>query len=82
MSDGSHDQLTGFLAGLLLGAAVGATAAILTAPQSGKRTRKRLVKTASGIKKTTGDRWDDVAEDVKSKVDEAITGARKRLGSS
>ena len=80
MSDGQQDQLLGFVAGLLLGAAIGATAAFLTAPQSGQRTRKKLGRTASGLKQTTGDRWDELAEDVKARVDEAVSGARKHLG--
>ena len=80
MSNEHQDQLVGFVAGLILGAAIGATAALLTAPQSGKRTRKRLGKAAVEIRKTTGDRWDDLADEVKGRVDEAISGARKRLG--
>ena len=80
MANGNQDQLLGFAAGLILGAAIGATAAYLTAPQSGRKTRKRLGKVAYGVKKKTGDRWDDLADEVKGKVDEAITGARKRIG--
>ena len=80
MSDGQQDQLLGFVAGLMLGAAIGATAALLSAPQSGHRTRRKLGRRALEIRKSTGDRWDDVAEEVKSRVDEAISGARKRLG--
>ena len=81
MSENNGDQLVGFVAGLMLGAAIGATAALLSAPQSGKRTRKRIGKAAVGIKKSTGDRWDEVSEDVRTRVDEALSGARKRLGS-
>jgi len=81
MSEGHEDQLVGFVAGLLLGAAIGATAALLSAPQTGRRTRRKLGKAAMEIRKSTGDRWDDVAEDVKSRVDEVLSGARDRLGS-
>ena len=81
MSENNGDQLVGFVAGLMLGAAIGATAALLSAPQSGKRTRKRIGKAAVGIKKSTGDRWDEVSDDVRTRVDEALSGARKRLGS-
>jgi gas vesicle protein len=91
MNDGNHDQLAGFLAGLLVGAAIGATAAILAAPQSGRKTRrnigkaavgtrKRIGKAAVGIRKGTEDRWDEFTDEVKGRVDEAITGARKKLG--
>jgi gas vesicle protein len=81
MSENNGDQLVGFVAGLMLGAAIGATAALLSAPQSGRRTRKRIGKAAVGIKKSTGDRWDEVSEDVRTRVDEVLSGARKRLGS-
>lgn len=80
MNDGNQDQLVGFLAGLLLGAAIGATAALLSAPQSGQRTRKTLGRKALQLRRSTGHRWDSVADDVKGKVDDAISGARKRLG--
>jgi gas vesicle protein len=80
MSDGEQDQLLGFVAGLLLGATIGATAAFLTAPQSGRRTRRKLGRTASDIRRTTEGRWDELAEDVKARVDEAVSGARERMG--
>jgi gas vesicle protein len=73
--------LVGFVAGLLLGAAIGATAALLSAPQTGRRTRKKIGRAAMEIRRSTGDRWDDVADEVKSRVDEVLQGARKRLGS-
>ena len=81
MSDGHEDKLVGFVAGLLLGAAIGATAALLSAPQSGRRTRRKLGRAAVEIRKSSGDRWDDVAEEVRNRVDEALQGARKRFGS-
>ena len=81
MSDGHEDQLVGFVAGLLLGAAIGTTVALLSAPQSGRRTRRRLGRAAVEIKRSTGDRWDDVSEEVRDRVDEVLKGARKRLGS-
>jgi len=80
MSDGHEDQLVGFVAGLLFGAAIGATAALLSAPQSGRRTRRRLGRAAMEIKRSTGDRWEDVAEEVRARVDEVLQGARDRLG--
>ena len=71
--------MVGFVAGLLLGAAIGATAALLSAPQSGRRTRRKLGRAAVEIRKSSGDRWDDVAEEVRNRVDDALQGARKRL---
>jgi gas vesicle protein len=77
---GDDQQLVGFVAGLLLGAAIGATAALLSAPQSGRRTRRRLGKAAVGIRKSTGDRWEELADEVRGKVDDALQHARNRLG--
>ncbi len=81
MSEGSEDQLVGFVAGLLLGAAIGATAALLSAPQSGRRTRKKIGRAALEIRRSTGDRFEEVAEDVRNRVDDVLRGARKRLSS-
>ncbi|MFH1765024.1 MAG: YtxH domain-containing protein [Gemmatimonadota bacterium] len=80
MTEGHEEQLVGFIAGLLLGAAIGATAALLSAPQTGRRTRRRLGRAAMDIRKTTGDRWEDVAEEVRTRVDEVLQGARDRIG--
>jgi len=90
MNEEQNGQLTAFLAGLLLGSAIGAAAAVLTAPQSGRKTRKslgkaavgtrkRIGRTAGDIRKNTGDRWDDFADDLKGRMDDAISGARKKL---
>ena len=53
-----------FIAGMLLGVVVGASLALLTAPQSGKRTRKKLVRAVSTARSSAGDRWGDLAEQV------------------
>ncbi|MDZ7779215.1 MAG: YtxH domain-containing protein [Gemmatimonadota bacterium] len=70
-----------FLSGLLLGAAIGASVALLTAPEPGRRTRRRIQKTAGEFRDTAGDRWEDLADDVKGRVDEAFKGARDKIGS-
>ncbi|HIF23934.1 MAG TPA: YtxH domain-containing protein [Gemmatimonadetes bacterium] len=71
-------QVINFISGLLLGAVMGASVALLTAPQSGRRTRRRIKKTAVTLRGSATDRWDDLADEVKGKVDDAIEGARKR----
>jgi gas vesicle protein len=53
-----------FIAGMLLGAVVGITLTLLAAPQSGKRTRKRLVRAVSTARSAAGDRWEDLADQV------------------
>lgn len=70
-------QVLNFISGLLLGAIIGAGVAYLTAPQPGKKTRKRLKKAAGNLRDSASDRLDDLADEVKGKVDEVIKGARK-----
>lgn len=72
-------QLLNFVSGLLLGAAIGAGFALLTAPQSGRRTRRKIRRAAGDVRHDAEDRWDELAEDVKARVDDAVQGARSRL---
>lgn len=74
-----NQQVVSFLSGLLLGAVIGAGAALLMAPQPGRRTRRSIRRAAGDLRESAGDRLDDLADDVKGRVDEAIRGARGRL---
>lgn len=53
-----------FVAGVILGAVLGVTMTLLAAPQSGKRTRKSLVRAVSTARTAAGDRWEDLADQV------------------
>lgn len=68
-----------FLTGLICGAAIGAGVALLMAPESGKRTRKKLTRAAEDLRENANDRWEDIADEVREKVDEALDGAKKRF---
>lgn len=68
-----------FAAGLLLGAVIGAGAALLMAPDSGRKTRRRIRRAAGDFAETAQERWDEVTGEVRSRVDEAVQGARRRL---
>lgn len=68
-----------FLAGLLMGVAVGAGVALLTAPEKGRKTRKRLVRAASDARDTAQHRIEELADDVRDRVDGAVKVARKRI---
>jgi gas vesicle protein len=68
-----------FVAGIVVGALIGAGAALLMAPDSGKKTRKRLGRAADDLKESAADRWDEIADDVRDKVDEALATAKKRV---
>ncbi|MDH5590462.1 MAG: YtxH domain-containing protein [Gemmatimonadota bacterium] len=76
--DYDHEgQVVNFVSGLLLGAVIGAGIALLTAPEPGKRARRRIRKAAFELKDNAADRWDELADDVKGRVDDAFATARK-----
>lgn len=75
----TDEKAFNFLSGLLLGAAVGAGIALLTAPNSGRRTRRKIRRAAGDIRLGAEDRWDELAEEVKDRVDEAVSGARHKI---
>ena len=75
----NNEQVFNFVSGLLLGAAIGAGITMLTAPQSGRRTRKKIRRAADDLKYEAGDRWDDLADEVKARVDDAVRSARKKV---
>lgn len=79
MEHDRRSQVVSFVSGLLLGAVIGAGVALLAAPDSGRRTRRRLRKAAASVKGSAGDRWDELTDDVKDKVDVALKGARRKL---
>lgn len=79
MDRSDAQDLIPFSLGILLGAAVGAGVALLLAPQSGRKTRKQLSRNAEELRDRASDRWDTLAEEVRDRVDEALTSARKRL---
>jgi len=75
-------QVFNFVSGLVLGVFLGAGIALLTAPESGRRTRRRLRRAAGDIRENATDRWEELADDVKGRVDDAFQGARKRFTTS
>jgi gas vesicle protein len=79
MDDEHEAHSITFVSGFLLGAIVGAGIALLAAPEAGTRTRRRIRRVAGELRESAGGQWDDLAEDVKHSVDEAVRGARKRF---
>jgi gas vesicle protein len=78
--DHDHEARTAnFLSGVILGAVLGAGIALLMAPASGTKTRRRIRRVASDAKGAAGDRFDEFADDVKNKMEDAVQAARKRL---
>jgi gas vesicle protein len=72
-------QMLNFVSGLVLGAIIGAGIALLTTPSDGRKMRRRLRKGATELGSGASDRWDELADDVKEKVEQAVKGARKRF---
>lgn len=75
MSNEEEYSAVSFISGLLLGLAVGAGLTLLVAPQSGRRTRRTLVRSIEDMADTASNRWDDVTDEVRS----AVRTGRKRL---
>lgn len=57
-----------FISGLLLGAALGSGLALILAPQSGRRTRRDLVRSIEDVADTAAERWDDVTDELRYAV--------------
>ncbi len=72
-------RIFNFVSGLICGAAIGAGVALLLAPEPGKKTRKRIGRAAEDLREDATERWDVLADEVRDRVDEALSGARKRL---
>ena len=77
MDSEQERQALSFVSGLLLGAMIGAGVAFLTSPQSGRRTRRRIRRAAGGLRESASDRLDDLAAELKGKVDETVRAARR-----
>lgn len=71
--DESHTAY--FLGGMAIGLLLGAGVAMLAAPQSGRRTRRRLKHVVGGAVGNFGDQWEDIGDELKAAVDKG----RKRL---
>lgn len=74
-----ESQVFSFIAGMLFGAVVGAGVALLTAPEKGHKTRRRITRAAHDVRDTAQDRLEDFADDVRGRVDDAVKVARKRI---
>jgi gas vesicle protein len=80
MDSDRESQALCFLSGLALGAMIGAGVAILTTPQSGRRTRRRLRRSVRRARSGAGDRLDALSAEMKERVDEIVGTARERIG--
>lgn len=79
MDSDQERQALSFVSGLVLGAIIGAGVAMLTTPQPGRKTRKRIRRAARRVRGSGAHRLEDIANEVKGKIDEAVGVARERL---
>jgi gas vesicle protein len=62
---------------LAMGAILGASIALLTAPQSGKRTRRGIVRAVETARDNADDRWDEVGGSLRRVVRRGRHAARR-----
>ena len=68
----------GLLAGLLIGGLAGAVAMLLLAPQSGKKTRTKLLRQGRDLREQAVEAVEDKLEQAHDEVDQIAHDARKQ----
>lgn len=66
-----------FVLGVAIGALIGAGVALLLAPDSGKRTRRRIRRSAEDLSDAAGDRLQTVADDARQLAEDARKAAER-----
>jgi gas vesicle protein len=77
MDDSEYRDALSFITGLTVGALIGTAAALLFAPQSGRRTRRQIARTAEDLAGSAADTLDDVREDARDLADKAARETRR-----
>lgn len=80
MENEHETTVANFVSGFVLGAIVGAGIALLTAPDKGRETRGRIRSYAGELKGGASEQLESFAGDVKGRIDDALRGAKSRLG--
>ncbi|MEE9208590.1 MAG: YtxH domain-containing protein [Gemmatimonadota bacterium] len=77
MDDQSAAEARGLVAGILIGVLVGAAAALLTAPQSGQRTRRLIARRAEDWTDAAGQSLETATDEARRLTDRAARDARR-----
>jgi gas vesicle protein len=66
-----------FVLGVVIGALIGAGVALILAPDSGRRTRRRIRRSAEDLSEAAGDRLQTAADDVRRLADDTRRAAEQ-----
>jgi len=72
-------RIANFVSGVLVGVLLGAAIAVLTAPEAGRRTRRKLRRAARDLRASASRGIDHLADDVREKTGRAVEGAWGRI---
>lgn len=75
----NNNSMSGYLLVAAVSAAVGAGIALLYAPQSGKATRKMLMRKGRALKDSAEDKYDEVMEFIEEKKTELQEAFESKL---
>lgn len=82
MDDGmeheDRNDAVSFITGAVAGALLGAGIALLLAPRSGARTRRRIARRAEDLGDTARERLEDAADDVRRRAEHAARAATRK----
>ncbi len=78
MAAQDEGKIVAFTAGAILGGLIGAGTALLFAPSSGRRTRRRLRRTAEEIGDRAGESLEHAVDDAREAADEARRTAERK----
>jgi gas vesicle protein len=80
VENSEYRDVLSFIVGLTLGALVGTSAALLLAPQSGRRTRRQLARRAEELTDTAGEVLEDALDDTRRIADRTAKETKKLAG--
>jgi gas vesicle protein len=80
MGNTEYRDALSFIVGMTLGALVGTTAALLLAPQSGRRTRRQLVRRAEEIGDTASEALEEARDETRRIADRTARETRRIAG--